>query len=170
MTLTTVPVMSTHGQYAIAHARATIHDGGIADLVDLEFDAGYSRRAHIAPGWLRLGDALSGRWLITLYFRTAPDGRLKEMPFVTAIRQIEEHDPVFAWEAIGRLTLLDPDSGRATFRVRPSAPTIKPFLLTTVVPEALQVHLQRDQQYRLSGTLQEERLLTATIDLIEVQE
>jgi len=160
--------MSTHGQYAIAHARATIHDGGIADLVDLEFDAGYWRRAHIAPEWLRLGDALSGRWLITLYFRTTSDGRFKEMPFVTAIRQIEEHDPVFAWEAIGRLTLLDPDSGRATFRVRPSAPTIKPFLLTAGVPTALEQHLQRDRQYRLTGRIQDERLLIVTSDLVEV--
>lgn len=170
MTLTTVPVMSMHGQYAIAHARATIHDGGVADLVDLEFYAGCWRRAHIAPEWLRLGDALAGQWLITFYFRTGSDGRLKEMPYVTAIRRIEESDPLFSWEAVGRLILVDPSAGQATFRVRPAAPTIKPFLLTAVVPAALQEHLYRDQQYRLSGTLQEERLLIATIDLDEAQE
>jgi len=170
LTLPPVPVTPIQGQYAIAYARAIIHDGGVADLVDLEFEAGYWRRAHIAPEWLRLGGALSGTWLVTFYFRTGPDGRLKEMPYVTAIRRVEAHDPSFVWQALSRLILINSASGQATFRVRPIVPSIKPFLLTAVLPVELQDGIQRDRHYHLTGTIEAERLLIVTIDRVEAPE
>ena len=170
MTLTTVPVMSVHGQYAIAQARAIIHDGGVADLVDLQFDAGFWRLARIAPEWLRLGKALSDTWRVTLYFRTGADGRLKEMPYITTIRSVEDHDPVFSWSAVGRVVQFDSGSGWVTFRVRPDAPAIKPFLLRAIVPPVLMDMVIGDRQLRLTGTLWDERLLVEQIDLIEAHE
>ena len=170
LTLTTVAVMSMNGQYAIAHARATIHDGGIADLVDLQFDIGIWRRAHIAPEWLRLGAQLSGSWHVTLYFRTGPDGRLKEMPYIMALRAVRDNDPSFSWEAVGKLTQVNPDSCWVTFRVRPDSQAVKPFLLQATIPPALIGRFGGSGEHRLTGTLQDERLLIENITVIKPQE
>ena len=170
MTLTTVPGTSIHSHYAIAQARAIIHDGGIADLVDIQFDLGFWRRAHIAPEWLRLGPNLSGSWHLTLYFRTGADGRLKEMPYITALREVREDDLSFSWEAVGKLTQIDLEAHWVTFRVRPDSPTVKPFLLRATVPPKLLESVASEGQCRMSGTLQDERLLIESIIPVEVQE
>lgn len=170
MTLTTVPRTSIHGHYAIAQARAIIHDGGIADLVDIQFDLGFWRRAHIAPEWLRLGPDLSGSWHLTLYFRTGADGRLKEMPYIIALRDVWEDDPSFSWEAMGKLTQIDPDACWVTFRIRPDAPTVKPFLLRATVPPRLLKSVVSEGQCRMSGTLKDKRLLIESLVPVEVQE
>lgn len=165
MTLPTVSRLSTQGQYAFATARAIIHDGGVADLVDLYFDQGFWRRAHIAPQWLRLGTKLSGLWTVTFYFRTGVDGRFKELPYVTTIRTVAASDPVFRWEAAGRLTQLDPQTYRATFRIRPDRPGLKPFLLHANSSKELMSKLIRGELLHISGTLENELLIIKTAEL-----
>lgn len=170
MTLTTVSHMSIHGQYAIARAQVTIHDGGVADLVDLEFDGGFWRRARIAPEWLRLGPTLSGRWHVTLYFRTEQDGRLKAKLYITALRRIEDGDPSSAWEAVGRVTQLDEACGRAIIRIRPSAPMVKPFLLWVITPVLLLARMKVGGFYRLDGTVRNQCPLVESIVPMEMLE
>jgi len=164
LTLPTVSRLSTQSQYAIATARAIIHDGGIADLVDLYFDQGFWRRAHIAPRWLRLGTGLSGPWTVTLYFRTGDDGRFKELPYITEIQTVAASDPVFQWKAVGRLIQLDSQNLQATFRIRPDRPGLRPFLLRAHSPTELISKLIRGELLHIGGTLENESLIIETVE------
>lgn len=158
LTLPTVSPSIIHGQYAIAYALVTVHDGGIADLVDLHFDQGFWRRAHIAPEWLRLGIHLSGHWQATFFFRTGSDGRLKEQPYVTALRPVSRDDLTFRWEAVGRLIQSDPATGLITFRVSPDIPRVKPFLLRATWAPSHPTALTVGTLYGFWGTLLGEAL------------
>ena len=77
---------------------------------------------------------------------------------------------MFSWSAVGRVVQFDSASGQATFRVRPNAPAIKPFLLRVVVPHGLMDRVSGEEQLRLTGTLRDERLLIETIDPVEGHE
>ncbi|MGY2894699.1 hypothetical protein [Deinococcus sp. UYEF24] len=168
MTLPTVFPPITLGQYAIAFALVTLHDGGIADLVDLHFDQGFWRRAHIAPELLRLGPQLSGRWQATFFFRTAHDGRLKEHPYVTVLRPVREDDRTFYWEAIGRHTQSDSATGLVSFRVSPETPGVKPFLLRATTSRVQPATLDKGTLYGFKGGLVGECLAVEHAVAVEV--
>ncbi|WP_345464194.1 hypothetical protein [Deinococcus carri] len=149
--------------HALAHALLTVHDSGVADLVDLEFATGLWRRAHLAPHLLRLGERLPGRWTATLFLRTDRHGRLREQLHVVNLQEPVEGTSPFTWSALGRPVELDRDTGRVSLRIIPKPPRVRPFLVTARATPDTMNWLTGAELSHLRGGLEGERLLVEEV-------
>lgn len=157
---TTLPSSFPH---AVALGCFTLHDGGIADLVDLELDTGWWLRARLAPHLLRLGDQLVGRWMVTFHFRTDASGQVQERPRVIRLVPADNtHDVPLSWSATGKLIEVNRTADLVRLRIIPPHTRVKPFIITAHAPPHVLDGLQTTDMTHFTGSLQGNVLVAET--------
>lgn len=170
MTLPTTPTKSPpnlpKSHHAFLLVTAVIHDPGRGELVELELDDGTRLRCIASSEALRLGTALSGRWRLTVHFRTRLDGSLVIPVKMVNLRSPRENDNETIWSASGKVVRLEQTSGLAVLRVYPERAKLEPFIVTAKIPLEQLAKVKDADSVHMCGTLRGDVLVAHQLEQV----